>query len=489
MPESERRRSSPTKGSNQKTQLDQDSEPQSPNNNMGKSPSSSPEINVERSQDASSTSSSRSGNRAVSERSSPPDSPAATKSGDSSSARSSGGLAAAFLGAVIGGIVVAAAGYYYLDQYLGIEPEFRERLDTVAENIGTLQSASTSNIESITALSDRIGSIEATVDNEVTQPQSEGVLQSMQRISQIADDLTSRLDTVETVRQEDLETIESVQNNLAALVQSFETLSSNQAELSPLSQQLEAAVGTLAALNTTVESTTEVTNSKLSDIETEIGNLQASAGLLKTSMNALEGDIISAKHDASKELDALDQRLLAMQENRDELLTAAIALGDLQSARYTGAPLDETLATMSAASADGSPIQEAANALRPFAARGIPTIETLRSGLDDIRAELASQSAPSSTDSWLQRTEQNITQLIRPTSTSGTSKYRDALDNAEASLADGGLSDAISAVEPMAEDGLETAKEWIANAKARLASETAVETLDAVIRNQTTKSN
>ncbi|MEO1020344.1 MAG: hypothetical protein AAFY56_22045 [Pseudomonadota bacterium] len=425
---------------------------------------------------------------------------------------SSGGMATAILGAVVGGVIVAAAGYFYLDRYLGIQPGLGARLAELEDSSGNVESINNEvadNTDQIGSLSDRMETLEEAIsastgeNSDLGETQIQALQESLSDNAAAIASIRSNLNdlSARTPASSSTETEDALSASTAGIASRIDTieaaLNAESRAVTNLKEELTALSQNVADVKTDAESATASTNSSISGIGESVSALQSAMNEIETSTHSLTGEISTIKSDLAaqvtafnEKIDETDKSLSAAEEQRGSLLAAAVAIGDIQSARFSGEPFEAAISTLAVSGKDEPNIQDAAKALTPYASEGLPTLQDLRDGLGQIREDLVARATSATDGGWLQQTEQNLTKLINPTSPNAMgSPHAATLSRAEEAFAAGDLSGAISDVRLIAADGMESAQFWVDQAEARVASDNTVKALENYIRNQLITSN
>lgn len=247
---------------------------------------------------------------------------------------------------------------------------------------------------------------------------------------------------------------------------------------------LEAKTAPVADLSP-VESKIATLESRLSAIETlptdgssaspaAIAALRADVEALKSGgTTGLEG----VTQNAEQRLKAAEERATALQAETETMVAKArarIALGQVVSAMDSGVPYASLLGDLG----------NVPEALSAPATSGVPTIAQLRAGFPDAaRAALEASLQADMGATWSDR----ISSFLRTQTGARSLQPREGndpdavLSRAEASLAQGDLTAALSQVESLPEPGKAAMADWRNKAQRRLAAIAALSALTAQI--------
>ena len=118
------------------------------------------------------------------------------------------------------------------------------------------------------------------------------------------------------------------------------------------------------------------------------------------------------------------------------------------------------------------------------AAQGIPTLAVLRGRFDAVAKDIVRADRMTGGEGWFERAADRIKGLVTVRRTDGPADPADvdsAVSRAEAALAGDDLRAAVGALEGLQGAPADAARDWLVNARARLAAERALSALDARI--------
>jgi hypothetical protein len=159
-------------------------------------------------------------------------------------------------------------------------------------------------------------------------------------------------------------------------------------------------------------------------------------------------------------------------EGRTE--SVVLAVGQLREALKTSAPFVNELQALNAVAGQGSAVADALQMLRPYAEKGILTLEELRAGFNKVASEIARASMKLEGKGWVARAVNRLAELVTIRRGAGEANLEGeegAVARAEASLKRGDLEASIAEVAGLDGQAAETAAPWLVAARTRLAAE------------------
>ncbi|SLN15256.1 uroporphyrinogen-III synthase [Oceanibacterium hippocampi] len=368
-----------------------------------------------------------------------------------------------------------------LDQLAG-------RLDTLEQNEGA---ASGAGGEQVAALASRVDDLAATF----------GALQGR------LDDIDGRLRTLagDAARIDDLEA------NMAGLRETLDRAATSgggadAAVIGELRQRIDELAGRIDA-GTGADADTDALAAEIAElrqgangIENEIaalgarvdrnatlsGDLSSQAsdiGALREKLSALEQQ--TAEREAAGEKATADaqsriERLEAAREARaglDERMALALAINQLSAATQGSSPFDQELAVASGLA--GEALQPTLAELVPHAAAGLPTLAELRASFDEEARQIVQAARELEDGDWLGHAMARIASVItirRVGEVEGVEADA-VVARAEVLLARGDLAGAVAELDGLTGAAATAAADWLGQARARLALDTAIEQL------------
>ena len=285
----------------------------------------------------------------------------------------------------------------------------------------------------------------------------------------------------------------STDNQMAPLERRLSVLEGKIGELE--AKSAEAVSGTdLAALGDRV---TLLENSAVTDssANNSIEGLAAEISTLGDRLAVLEQDLTDQEAAAeigslkasivalSAEVAAWSARLAALEtapvSEGGSVASRVLAVGQLDTAIRAGVPFASALERMQTLASDDFIVAGVLAPLTVWAEEGIPTVSDLRLRFKSLLPELTRPAETvSSGNGWWPRVRDRLTGLVTVRRI-GTGDDLSPLARGEQAVERGDLEAAIAALEEGAVAGGEAALSWIAHAKARLAAEAALASLEA----------
>jgi hypothetical protein len=362
-------------------------------------------------------------------------------------------------------------------------------LATLGQRLGGTEAALQQADGTIAALVPRISGAEsATADLATKLDQADRTFRaaSEQVITRL-EAVNAKLVEVEQAQPADVvdkKTVGDIAAKQGSIEQAQQSIAAGLARLEQLvTQSLEAGNQQAAALRTVVDAT----RSRMDQISAEQRDLMA----LKETMAKQEevdqqqaaalaetgNQVTGVRTDVEQKLADVTSRLTALDAARERGVGLAIAAQSLGTALETGQPFGPTIESMTQLGQGDPVVTGVVATLEPVAAEGVPTFGRLAQSLGEIEGGLEPTSTAPAED-WLTRTRENLGNLVNlhPVDSEdvpGQGAVRGAI---QAMLLQD-LGAALTSMKPLAEQGNEPAKAWVAQAEQRLEAAAAVETL------------
>ncbi|MGK9164877.1 uroporphyrinogen-III synthase [Inquilinus limosus] len=222
-------------------------------------------------------------------------------------------------------------------------------------------------------------------------------------------------------------------------------------------------------------------------LEARVGALESAQAAVKTLSDTVATLSSGAQANGST-LAALQQQVDAVKAAVERLRSSdtgaqalSLAAGQLRSALDTGAPLDETLALLRGLAQADPAMAGAVTALEP-AAKGVPSRATLATGFAQA-AEAARRADQPQSGDWVDRSLAVVQDLVTVRPAPGEVEGNDTnavLARAEGRLQRGDLAGAVDAVKALTGPAASAMAAWRGQAEARLAAESALQSLSAL---------
>jgi hypothetical protein len=201
-----------------------------------------------------------------------------------------------------------------------------------------------------------------------------------------------------------------------------------------------------------------------SSIET-LTHMQSDLAALSSAVSGLQVEVKQAGSSAA-----------ATQQTAQATLAAAIAFIQLRSAAESGRGFISELAGLRSAAPDDSRFRETLDKLVPYAEKGAPVIGVLREEFMNLEAPTTEAIDKASAQNWWQRILAELKGLIsiRPLHGNDATGADAEVENA---LAVGDVDAAITAAKTLPPEAQDVLKDWLAQAQARAAIDTALHDL------------
>lgn len=250
-----------------------------------------------------------------------------------------------------------------------------------------------------------------------------------------------------------------------------------------VTQSLEAGNQQAAALRTVVDATQkrlDEVNAQQRDLlalkdqvaKQEEADQQQLAALADTG-----NQVTGVRTDLEQRLTEVTGRLTALDAARERGVGLSIAAHGLETALTSGEPFQPTVAIVTELAQGDPVITGVVGALQPLAATGVPTYAALATQLGTIEQTLTPvETAPA--DDWLARTRENLEGLVNLHAADAEAvPGQNAIQGATQALLQQDLAGAVTALQPLADQGNAAAQAWVASARQRLDATAAVGTL------------
>lgn len=223
----------------------------------------------------------------------------------------------------------------------------------------------------------------------------------------------------------------------------------------------------------------EAQDQELSQVLKSVGNTES----LAPRVEALEKDSLQAKRLADS-LRELRETAVVTRDEAASLHLAVLAANQLAVAVNRSGPFVAELQALQAVAPERA--RPTLEALSPYAATGVLTVETLKARFPAVARTVAGTKAALAGETWTERTLNRLTQLVSIRKTGPEAIAAGGVDGrlaeAEQVLAKGDLAAAVKALEGLdTKAAAEAAAPWIEAAKARLAVDQALVALQASI--------
>jgi len=279
-----------------------------------------------------------------------------------------------------------------------------------------------------------------------------------------------------------------------------EVPSRDAAAIAAVAEEVEALTATTSALDAQMTEVAGRLDAIESEVERQLGEAGAEIGeMIRETREAASEAVSAAEAAFGGELEALRGQLAAaetevaavqgevavLQQARSRAAAAALLVRDIDRSIDDGTPFAEPIGYLIPMAEEDATLTAALEDLRPYAERGVPTMQQLR---DDLLA-LAETEAPAEIagSEFIGQAVQNLYGLVQVRSKDDEADVAlGLLADADTALRAGDIATAIEQVEAAVAtpDGVDPdlAESWLADARARLVAVDARAQLDAHIR-------
>lgn len=278
-------------------------------------------------------------------------------------------------------------------------------------------------------------------------------------------DLKARIDALSRA-------VDTGSGKLAPLAGRIDALSEKLTQIAQTPQSAEPPAELLAKLKDLGERLTRVEQ----DVQTMAARHLA-ASELNDRLTRLESQAV---HSA-----AIERRLDALEAGGKTLSRAAevvLAIGQVTQALRDGAPFEKEVRSLQMIAGRDQALVDAAKALEPYAATGVPTLAQLTSEFPAVALAVSRGEHKTAEGEWYERVASRLTTLVsvRRTGPAAIAEggTTGALAEAEAALDAGELAPAVAAMARIEGPGAAAAAPWLKSARARLAADAALNRLE-----------
>jgi hypothetical protein len=254
----------------------------------------------------------------------------------------------------------------------------------------------------------------------------------------------------------------------------FEDLEARQVRLrqqmEALAPRLDTIERTLAGLRQSVDKLATVGPAVDPEAVKQLGERIA---LLESQAGAASG--------LAQQVRSLETSTAVARDTASKLATTVLAIGQLMQAVGDGGAFVRELATVRALGGEDPDIAQAAAELESYAVAGIPTLAVLRAQLPSTVDAVVRATPVRAGDSWTDRTVNRLASLVTVRRVGSEAIVAGGIDGivaqAETALDGGDLQAAVTALERLDGAPAQAAADWLQQARARLAAERALSTL------------
>jgi len=213
-----------------------------------------------------------------------------------------------------------------------------------------------------------------------------------------------------------------------------------------------------------------------------LARLQSDTATSIAALQQQDQNLATQLADAGKRLAALEARAQATGTASRET-AFVLGVGQLREAVRSGRPFADALSGLRAIAGDDREAAGALAALQPFAGSGVADLASLRARFALVAPRIVA-AAPRTGTGWLDQTLARLSSLVSirrtgPAAAAGEGPEA-AVARAELALGGGDVDAAVKALEGLGGPAADAASPWLAGARARLAADTAVATLESI---------
>ena len=270
--------------------------------------------------------------------------------------------------------------------------------------------------------------------------------------------------------------LEGELDGLATAVQTLKTPDGQSDDLVAMQKQMAGVASRLEGLEAKLDNRPVVSPEDLASLSGD----QAALAKRLEELEGLRSDLTAQ----GATLAAINDELAGVRGAVNGDTTLLLAGLQLRDAVRFDAPFAKEHATMAGLAGDDPEFTKALAAIAPFAAAGVPGVESLRESFPDMAAAVvAAQRAAEVGEGWLSGAVKRVSNLVsfRPVGSVDGDGPGAAAARAEVHLDGGDLAGAVAELEGLSGDAAAAAADWIGQAKSRLAVDGALDELAAVM--------
>jgi hypothetical protein len=302
-------------------------------------------------------------------------------------------------------------------------------------------------------------------------------------------------------------------DSLTGRIQALETVTSNiqpetlgalRQRLGQVEEQATSQGDRLSSLNNRIDQVAKASaagpDPQLSDsIDRLEGNVTDTAARLNDLAKQLAGtgDVTTRLETVERRWSAIEQRISALDELERQVgslaqadreaaasqdVALALAIGQLRDALRSSAPFQREMTALQAAVQEDRELRDVLAPLAQHASTGVPTADALRRDFSQVARRVASAGSGGDETGWLGGVMRRLSNIVTVRPVGEAAEGNDAgatVARAEARLEAGNLAGAVAALGGLQGPAAEAARPWLERARARLAAQRALSTLNA----------
>lgn len=249
---------------------------------------------------------------------------------------------------------------------------------------------------------------------------------------------------------------------------------------------LESLADTVRGLEARLDERTDTDPAlveRLDGVTAAVRAVESKLDAIAADQRAAAGRVDELQRGFEERSGALAERLAAVEQRAEQARPARIAesllaIGDVRRVMASGRPFGAALDRLRAALPAAVEVPEADWVRR--ADRGLPTVDALATGLDEIARRDASGVAVSTGMGWLDRTAELALGGIRVRQVEGPDRLA-TIDRARERLAADDLGGAIEAVESLPEQAAAAYADWLETARLRHSADAGLDRIEAAV--------
>jgi len=238
----------------------------------------------------------------------------------------------------------------------------------------------------------------------------------------------------------------------------------------------EAQVAALTSRLAALEQRPAADPAEVTKLSGDVAAAAQAAGSATQAAEQLQQDVTGVKGEVAALADTV-QKIADAQAQAQSLVLAA---GQLGGAVAAGLPFEAELKTARAVAGTDAAVAQALDTLAPLAVRGVPTRTQLADRFGPLADEIVKADLKGNGATWVDQVTGTLSTLVTVRRQGGgvVGDTAEAITaRAEAAVHEGNLTGAVTELSALTGPAAQAAAGWLADAKARLAAETAGKTL------------
>lgn len=356
--------------------------------------------------------------------------------------------------------------------------ELVARIEALEQSIGSGQAGGAAGAE----LDQRLAALEADLAALAAAGGGGGQAgaEASATMSQIREQLNALQSEVGTLRSEGTaDRLAALDQRLASAEESGGAVTALEDAVGQLQNQLQEVAAATGQLSETVP---DDLGSTIENVSSNVSAVQDRVQTLANTLDSVQqqvGTVSEQMGELQERVGSTEEALESAAARRDQAAALALATAQIDGALQQAAAFEKPLQTIQALAAEDQVVADASSTLQPMAAAGVPTRAKLRNDFEQIADDIV-HSSRSEGDGIIDQAANNLMSLVtvRPVGAEVEGDDPAArVARAEAKLREGNLEGAVAELDGLEGPAQAAAQSWLEQARARLAAEQAVATL------------